>query len=185
MNNITEQLDIVRKRIQDTMFLSGEGLSNEVNIHICCYDPKDEMAVRHFISQIVSDPTLECHPIECNLYKLFLSICDDMEITDAIADMEEENGSEFMLEQLHSAIGDDEFIAKMDFVTKNPGDILLITGVGEVFPYMRVHKLLEAIQPHFSEIPVLVMYPGEFDNHQLKLFRKLKPNDYYRAFNII
>lgn len=185
MSNINEQLDIVRERIQDPMFLSGEGLSNEINIHIFCYNPKDEMAVRHFISQIVSDQSLECHPIECNLYKIFLSICNEMDIIDAIVDMESENGSEFMLEQLHSAIGDSEFISKMDFVTKNPGDILLITGVGEAFPFMRVHKLLEAIQPHFSEIPVLVMYPGEFNNHQLKLFKKLKPNAYYRAFNII
>jgi len=185
VKTINEQLDIVRKRIQDPKFLSGEGLSNEVNIHICCYDPKDEMIVRHFVGQITTDPSLNCHPIECDLFKIFLSICDDMEITDAIADMEEENGSEFMLEQLHSAIGEGEFIEKMNFVTKNPGDVLLITGVGEVYPFMRVHKLLEALQPHFSEIPILVMYPGEFDNHHLKLFNKLKPNDYYRAFNII
>ena len=125
MKTINEQLDIVRKRIQDPKFLSGKGLSNEVNIHICCYDPKDEMIVRHFVGQITTDPSLNCHPIECDLFKIFLSICDDMEITDAIADMEEENGSEFMLEQLHSAIGEGEFIEKMDFVTKNPGDVLM------------------------------------------------------------
>ena len=28
------------------------------------------------------------------------------------------------------------------------------------------------------------MYPGEFDGHYLKLFGRLTPNDYYRAFNI-
>ena len=83
MKTINEQLDIVRKRIQDPKFLSGEGLSNEVNIHICCYDPKDEMIVRHFVGQITTDPSLNCHPIECDLFRIFLSICDDMEITDA------------------------------------------------------------------------------------------------------
>ena len=60
MKTINEQLDIVRKRIQDPKFLSGEGLSNEVNIHICCYDPKDEMIVRHFVGQITTDPSLNC-----------------------------------------------------------------------------------------------------------------------------
>ena len=66
-----------------------------------------------------------------------------------------------------------------------PGDVLLITGVGDAFPFMRVHSLLEALQPYFSDVPILVMYPGEFDGHHLKLFNRLKPNDYYRAFDRI
>ena len=47
-----------------------------------------------------------------------------------------------------------------------------------------LYAMLEALQPHFSDIPILVMYPGEFDGHYLKLFGRLAPNDYYRAFNI-
>ena len=104
---------------------------------------------------------------------------------DEIPDMEASDGSIFLLEQLHLAIGESEFIEKMQYSPHEQGDILLITGVGDVFPFMRVHALLEALQPHFSDIPVLVMYPGEFDGHYLKLFDKLKPNDYYRAFNLI
>ena len=54
-----------------------------------------------------------------------------------------------------------------------------------MFPFMRVHTLLEALQPYFSDIPILVMYPGEFDGRQLRLFGRLQPSDYYRAFNVI
>jgi hypothetical protein len=50
---------------------------------------------------------------------------------------------------------------------------------------MRVHSLLEALQPHFSDIPILVMYPGTFDGSYVRLFDKLTPNAYYRAFNEI
>ena len=35
------------------------------------------------------------------------------------------------------------------------------------------------------DIPILVMYPGEFDGRHVKLFNRLTPNDYYRAFNVI
>ena len=66
-----------------------------------------------------------------------------------------------------------------------PGDVLMLTGVGEVFPFMRIHTLLEALQPYFSDVPILVMYPGEFDGRHVKLFNRLTPNDYYRAFNVI
>ena len=185
MNNIMERLDNLRQVIQEPDFLEGKGLSNEVNIRIFCYDAEDEMIVQHFVEQVKTDQSMSCRLIDCNLYKIFLSICDDLDITDAIPEMEETDGEEYLLEQLHSAIGNDEFIDKMQYDPHQKGDILMLTGVGDVFPFMRVHTLLEALQPYFSDIPILVLYPGKFDGHYLKLFDRLQPNDYYRAFNII
>lgn len=183
MGIIKERLDLLREEIQKEDFLDGKGLSNEVNIRIFCYDAAEEMTVTHFLNQLRTDQTLRCHLIECNLYDIFLSACDDLAITDAIPEMEESEGSAFLLEQLHSAIGKSEFIEKIQYEPHRRGDVLLLTGVGDVFPFMRVHTLLEALQPHFSDLPILVMYPGEFDGHYLRLFGRLKPNDYYRAFN--
>ena len=185
MSNINERLDQLRTLIQEPDFLEGKGLSNEVNIRIFCYDAVEEMAVQHFIDRIKIDQSLGCRVIECNLYKIFLSVCDDLDITDAIPDMEEADGGDYLLEQLHSAIGEDEYIEKIQYSPHNKGDVLMLTGVGDAFPFMRVHTLLEALQPYFSDIPILVMYPGKFDGHQLKLFDRLQPSDYYRAFNII
>lgn len=185
MANIKERLDNLRTHMQEPDFLEGKGLSNEVNIRIFCYDAKDEMTVRHFISQITTDQSISCNLVECNLYKIFLSLCDDIDISEAIPEMEEADGKEFLLEQLHSAIGEGEFIEKMQYEPHEPGDILLLTGVGDVFPFMRVHSLLEALQPHFGDIPILVMYPGTFDGSYVRLFDKLTPNPYYRAFNEI
>ena len=99
--------------------------------------------------------------------------------------MEESDGSEFLLAKLHSAIGDSEYVEKIQYSPHKSGDVLMLTGVGDVFPFMRVHALLEALQPHFSGVPILVMYPGTFDGNYLKLFNKLSPNPYYRAFNVI
>ncbi len=185
MSNIKERLDKLKTYIQTSDFLEGKGLSNEVNIHMFCYEAEEELTVRHFIEQISCDQTLECSLHISNLYDIFLSVCSDMDILDAIPDMEETDGSDFLLEQLHSAIGEDEFIEKITYQPQKQGDVLMLTGVGEVFPFMRVHKLLEAIQPHFPEIPIVVMYPGEFDGHSMRLFNRLRPNDYYRAFNVI
>ena len=73
----------------------------------------------------------------------------------------------------------------MQYEPHEPGDVLLLTGVGEVFPFMRIHSLLEALQPEFPDIPILVMYPGKYDGRFVRLFDKLQPNPYYRAFNIV
>ena len=108
MGDIQKRLDNVLQMIQIQDFLEGKGLSNEVNIRIFCYEPRDEMAVRHFIEQLSTDLTLECQLRICNLYQIFLEICEDMDILDAIPDMEEEDGHDYLLEQLQSTIGVDE-----------------------------------------------------------------------------
>lgn len=185
MSNLHERLDQLRALIQTEDFLEGKGLSNEVNIRIFCYDPAEEIVVQHFLSQLSTDPSLTCRLIDCNLYQIFLSICDDLDITDAIPEMEEDDGGEFLLEQLYNAVGEGEYIEKIQYEPHERGDVLMLTGVGDAFPFMRVHALLEALQPYFSDIPILVMYPGEFDGHQLKLFNRMQPSDYYRAFNVI
>ncbi len=186
MDNLNERLDRLKQLLQDKDFLEGKGLSNEVNIRIFCYDPADEMAVTHFLNQLLVNPAFAGHLLDCNLYKLFIEICEDLDILDSIPDMEESEGSQYLLDQLHSAIGENEFIDKIrEKYQPQSGDVMILTGVGDVFPFMRVHKMLEAMQPYFSETPILVMYPGKFDGNYLRLFDRLTPNPYYRAFNII
>lgn len=185
MGDMNERLDALRGLIQSREFLEGKGLSNEVNIRIFCYDPKNEMAVRHFTEKLVTDQSLSCHLIEYNLYKVFLSICDDKRITDRIPTQEEKKGKQFILDQMIRMANNTAFIGKMQYEPHRLGDVILITGVGEAFPFIRVHSLLDAMQPHFSDVPILVMYPGTFDGRYVKLFDRLKPNPYYRAFNIV
>lgn len=185
MATIEERLDKVRELLQDKDFLEGKGLSNEVNIRLFCYEPEEEMAVRRFLSQLTADSSLPCRLLERNLYEIFLSACEEMDILDSIDEIEEADGSAFLLEQLQAAVGEGEFVERIHAEPPMPGDVLLLTGVGEVYPFMRLHKLLEALQPHYANTPILVMYPGEFDGRHLKLFNHLRPNDYYRAFSVI
>ena len=77
------------------------------------------------------------------------------------------------------------FAAKMSAETNKPGDVLLITGVGEVYPFMRVHNILDNIQHLFEDAPIVVAYPGRFNGQTLSLFGKLTDGSYYRAFDLI
>lgn len=185
MMNLNERLDHLRTVIQTPEFLHGEGLSNEVNIRIFCYDPKEEMTVRHFVSQLTADQSLHCRLVERNLYRIFLSICDEKRITAGAASMEEKKGREYLRSQIQRFANNKTFVAKMQYAPHETGDVLLVTGVGEVYPFMRVHALLEALQPEFSDIPIVVMYPGEYTGHYVRLFGEFEPNAYYRAFNLI
>ena len=65
MSDLMERLDRLKQEVQTSEFLEGKGLSNEVNIRIFCYDPTEEMVVRHFVEQIMVDQSMNCHLIEC------------------------------------------------------------------------------------------------------------------------
>ena len=100
MSNLKERLDNLKMEIQKPEFLEGKGLSNEVNIRIFCYDPSEEMVVRHFLGQIMVDQSLNCHLIEHNLYKTFLDICDEKRITKGAPAMEEKKGKDYLIQQI-------------------------------------------------------------------------------------
>jgi hypothetical protein len=68
-------------------------------------------------------------------------------------------------------------------------DILFITGVGAVYPYVRAHTLLNTLQGLVDGKPVVLFYPGTFQTSAtvgstLTLFGCLQSDNYYRAMRI-
>lgn len=185
MENLKERLDKLRALMQESEFLESKGLSNEVNIRIFCYDPSDEMVIRHFMEQVTTDQSMNCNVIHYNLYEVFLSICEDKRIVNAIPSMEEKKGTEFIRDQMSRMANNTAFVNKMKYESHEIGDVIVITGVGDVFPFIRVHDLLNAMQPEFPDVPILVFYPGNYDGRDVQLFNRLKKNSYYRAFSVI
>lgn len=186
MEDINKLLDKVPERFSEEAFLNNKGLSNEVGIHVFCYDPKDELTVRAFFEKLKERKNEPYRIIECDLYKIFLEICKEKRILDRIDTMESTKGSEFLLNQLQKIIPAESYVAKMNYEDKHPGrDILLITGVGKVYPFMRSHKIFDNIQHIFWNIPVVMLYPGEFSGQDLVLFNKIDDGNYYRAFNLL
>jgi hypothetical protein len=68
-------------------------------------------------------------------------------------------------------------------------DILFLTGVGEVFPYIRSHNVLNNLQSVADSKPTVIFFPGSYQHSlesgaSLVLFGKLQDDKYYRAFKI-
>lgn len=175
MEDVEVRLDKLKYLIQQSDFLEGKGLSNEVNIRIFCYEPKEEMIIRHFLKQIKND-SLNCNVISYDLYEVFLEICKDKRILDRIPALEEKRGKEFIRKQFEKSCDAKTFASKMQYEDHKIVDVIVLSGIGKVFPFMRVHSLLEAMQPLFNDVPIVVLYPGDFDGHYVKLFNKLKAN---------
>jgi hypothetical protein len=63
--------------------------------------------------------------------------------------------------------------------------MLILTGVGTAYPLIRTHNLLNNLQPHMGETPLLLFYPGRYDGQTLQLFGVLGEKPYYRAFRLV
>lgn len=74
MVDIISNLNKVTVRLSEEDFLSNKGLSNEVGIHVFCYDPKDELTVRTYFEQLKGKADVPYQIIERDLYKIFLQI---------------------------------------------------------------------------------------------------------------
>lgn len=178
-------LSKISDRLSEESFITNKGLSNEVGIHVFCYDPKDEITVRAYFENLKNKKDVPYKLIECDLYKIFLQICEEKRILKSIPNMEERKGKDYLAEQLQKVATAEAFVEKMAYEPHEKGDVLLITGVGKVYPFMRSHKILDNIQHIFSDIPVLMLYPGTFDGQDLSLFKKFLDGHYYRAFNLL
>ena len=69
-------------------------------------------------------------------------------------------------------------------------DIFFLTGIGEVFPYIRSHNVLNNLQSVVTGKPMLMFFPGDYRQSDslgssLVLFNKLTDDQYYRAKNIL
>ena len=74
MSDILKELDKISLRLSEESFLTNKGLSNEVGIHVFCYDPEDELTVRKHFDNLKDDASTTYRLIECDLYKIFLEM---------------------------------------------------------------------------------------------------------------
>jgi len=185
MADIKQELDRIKARISDAAFLANKGLSNEVGIHVFTYAPQHELIIRDFIKRLNAAPSDVYRVIERDMYKIFLEILEEKRVLGTAPSLEEKKGKDYLLAQLQKVATPQAFLAKMKYGPHKSGDVLFLTGVGKVFPFMRSHKMLDSMQQEFLDIPIVMFYPGEFNGQSLILFNKFHDGNYYRAFNLL
>lgn len=62
--------------------------------------------------------------------------------------------------------------------------VVFLTGIGELYPLIRAHSILNKMHQVFDRVPVVMMYPGEYDELSLTILNTNKDDNYYRAFRI-
>ncbi len=185
--NLNRRLDQIIPKIQQDKFIDGRGLGNEISFYVFDYEPAEELVVRDYVKHIKKEFNYEGSNrkiIEFDLYKMMLDIAKERKVFDRIFDMEERQGKQALFKAMTTFAKPDIFLQKIQEQI-NKYNIVFITGVGKVYPFVRSHNILNNLQEILDKTPVIIFFPGKYDGHSLQLFGKFKDDNYYRAFRLV
>ena len=189
---IAEKYAHLLKVVSSRRFLAMQGLGNEVPFFICPFPPRDTVDMQRVRKQLVK--ALEKKGIrilEINLYDLALELLKKRNIFERLLEMEKKVGKDQLLELLQGVLDAEKHLvpAMGEKMAAREFEVMFITGVGEVFPYIRSHNILNNLQSTAKEKPTILFFPGSYtfspgEGSSLDLFGRLRDDKYYRAFDI-
>ncbi|MBX3104728.1 MAG: DUF1788 domain-containing protein [Cryobacterium sp.] len=193
LQQVLEQEQHLVSVLSSRRFLEMEGLGNEVPFFIYPFEPEDSLAVaaakKRIKNKLENDYGVTV--LEINLYDLTVEMLHERGVWDRLLKLEVEQGKDALLNPLQNMLdpGLKLIPAIKQRLDAAPYDILFITGIGEVFPYIRSHNVLSNLQSVVSDKPMLMFFPGDYKQSEtfgsaLVLFGRLKDDNYYRAFDI-
>jgi len=174
-------------------FKNMEGLNGDIPFHICPFEPSLQNDINLLVKQVTNyliDAQVKV--LEVNLYDLVIELCKEEDDWEWLLENETTMSKQEFKEEIQGIIDTKTVLipAIVKKMSENNFDILIITGVGEVYPYIRSSSLLENLQIKAKEKPTLMFYPGQYKHSvengtSLVLFGNLEDDKYYRAFNIL
>ena len=187
--SLHQRLDKILPRVTSSEFLSGKGIGNEIAFYIFDYAPEDEMQVRAHLPTLIEHirkqkPDLRVQHV--NLFDLVIEHLNTRRLLEKALQMQREKGDVALRNALKAPLHESKLSAAFaEAVRPQEQDLVLVSGVGSVWPLLRSHTLLSNLHPVLGNTPLVMFYPGRYDSQSLRLFGKIKNANYYRAFKLI
>ena len=198
---LNERLNQILSRITADDFLSGSGIGNEIPFYLFDYPAELERDVRQHLTHLETAIPRQ-HPNlafqHTNLFQLMLDYIRARGKFDKWLEMERSKGSEKALKAVRSLATANKLATYFaETVLATQPQLVLLSGVGSAYPVVRTHELLNNLQHHTKQLPLVVFYPGVYDGTTLRLFDKSSISydssstdrkrkvPYYRAFRLI
>ena len=160
--NPKERFEHLLKVISSERFLNKRGLGNEVPFFICPYPADQAVAIETMRANLVNQLTnLGVHILEINLYDLSISLLRERAIWEQIIATEQECSKEELKELLQGVLDPQGHLipAIRARLLEHEFDVLFLSGVGEVFPFIRSHNVLNNLQSTAKEKPTMLFFP--------------------------
>lgn len=185
MRILSDRFNDLIKKVTSENFYYNKGLGNEIPFYIFDYNPEKEMDVREFVKgellpKIENESKL--NSIEIDLFELMIQSLKDEDLFERTLALEEKRGSEFFYDRLSKSFNVEIILEYFKQRTKGK-NIVLITGIGKLYPILRPSVLLYNLQLIYEETKVILFLPGEYTGKDIS-FLGIYDDSYYRAFKI-
>ncbi|GGO38088.1 hypothetical protein GCM10010991_34830 [Gemmobacter aquaticus] len=188
-----ERAEHLFRVVTSQRFLTKQGLGNEVPFFICPYPAEEGLSmVEDRLDLVTRINHAGIAVLDLSLYDLSLAILEERGILDQILEIEPDTDKGEIRELLQSVLDPKaNLIPKIgDAIAATPHDVIFLSGVGEVYPYIRSHNVLNNLQSTAKDKPTVLFFPGSYTHAlatgaSLDLFGRLHDDKYYRAFNIL
>jgi len=192
---LAKEEDHIREVLASKRFLNMEGLGNEVPFFIWAYPPSWEIEAEQAAIRLRTSLTTGqgLTVLDVDLFDLSISLLEKRGVLDQLVELEPKRTRAQFRKDLQRMLDPERHIVpaiKEQLDVHAPYDILFLTGIGKVFPFIRSHNVLNTLQSVASDRPMLMFFPGEYRQSQtlgsaLVLFGKLPDDQYYRAKNVL
>lgn len=186
---LQDRLNQIPDKILTEEFLQSQGLGNEIGFWIFDYPAEDELHVREYLSFLqgfLDKKHAQLKVININLLQAMHDYLNQRSFTDKAIQMQKTKGDQALLKALSGPLHMDKFAPfLMEHSHAAEHDIVLISGVGSVWPVLRAHNLLNKLHALLGHKPLVLFYPGHYSGQSLALFNKIPSNNYYRAFKLV
>ena len=191
MRDLNDRLDEMEEKIKSPKIRQSSGRANEVNYWIFDYPPERELEVRERIKYMQNKNAKGGDEFELVVFDLYDIIIDFLEKNDFMEEcykFERKKGLERITKAVSNSMkinDDDSYIVQ--YIKDNTPDnaVVFLTGVGKCFPILRSHKVLNNLHQAFVRVPVVMFFPGVYNEQELILFGEIKDDHYYRAFKLV
>ncbi|MFA6740932.1 MAG: DUF1788 domain-containing protein [Arcobacteraceae bacterium] len=187
LERLEEKFEKLYQTFINQNFLSMKALGGEIPFYISSYNPNQETKVFGEVERLINRLKREGISVyEINLFNLVIEMLKERGILDKIIEKESVLSKEKLYKTLQGAIDSQKYlIPKIETLSlENPSNIIFLTGIGQVYPFIRSHTVLNNLQNSIKDKPTVMFFPGIYDGTSLSLFGKLKDDNYYRAFNL-
>ncbi len=189
---IAERFEHLLSVLSSRRFLQMEGLGNEVPFFICDYAPAESVEMAKMQRQLANRLNQQgTRVLEINLYSLSIELLKAEGDWDWYLAEEAGMPKAKLLEDIQSILDVETILvpAMAERMAKEAFDVLFVSGVGEIFPFIRSHNVLNNLQKVAKQQPTVMFFPGSYSHSvasgaSLELFGRLRDDTYYRAFNI-
>ncbi|XWW47026.1 DUF1788 domain-containing protein [Fibrella sp. USSR17] len=185
--SLTDQFDHLFSIIRSPGFLRKEALGGEIGFFIHAYDPGQQTDVERATAQLINRLGQQGVTIlEINLYDLCLDLLSDQNRLNQIIEREPTMPKDKLLRAMQSSLSlEGRLVPAIEkHLAQTPHQVVFLTGVGQVFPFIRSHTVLNNLQRVITTPPLVIFFPGQYNGRSLELFGLLHDDNYYRAFNL-